>query len=236
MVPVPGYFQAIKAVCDRYGALLIFDEIMCGMGRTGTLHAWEPEGVVPDIQAVGKVLGSGYAPISALLVGHRVFAALKQGSGYFAHGQTYQSLPPSCAAALQVQRIIQEENLLANVVEMGNYLECLLRQRLSHHPYVGDIRGRGLFWAVEFVADKGTKEPLDAALDVAKRLGKKGLERGYDISLFPATGAADGWTGDHVLLAPPYTVQRSDVEEIVNRLVKVIDSVFEDLKESMRSI
>lgn len=223
----------MKAVCDRYGALLIFDEIMCGMGRTGTLHAWEPEGVVPDIQAVGKVLGSGYAPISALLVGHRVVSAFERGSGYFAHGQTYQSLPLSCAAALEVQRIIQEENLLANVVEMGTYLERLLRERLTHHPYVGDIRGRGLFWTVEFVADKATKVPLDTALNVSKRLGKKGLERGYDISLFPATGAADGWAGDHVLLAPPYTVQRPDVEEIVHRLVKVIDAVFEDLKEHM---
>lgn len=220
----------MKAVCDRHGALLIFDEIMCGMGRTGTLHAWEPEEVVPDIQAVGKALGSGYAPISALLVGHRVVSALEQGSGYFAHGQTYQSLSLSCAAALRVQHIIQEDNLLANVVEMGTYLECLLRERLSHHPYVGDIRGRGLFWAVEFVADQETKKPLDTALHIANRLGKKGLERGYDISLFPATGTADGWTGDHVLLAPPYTVKRLDVEEIVHRLVKVINAVFEDLE------
>jgi adenosylmethionine-8-amino-7-oxononanoate aminotransferase len=230
-VPVPGYFQAIKAVCDRHGALLIFDEVMCGMGRTGTLHAWEQEDVVPDIEAVGKVLGSGYAPISAMLVGHRVMSALKQGSGYFAHGQTYQSLPLNCAAALEVQRIIQEDNLVANVNKMGTYLEHLLRERFADHPYVGDIRGRGLFWAVEFVADKVSKEPLDAKLNVASRIGKKGLQKGYDISLFPATGAADGWKGDHFLLAPPYTVKKADVEEIVHRVGMVVDAVFEDLKK-----
>lgn len=204
---------------------------MCGMGRTGTLHAWEQMDVVPDIEAVGKVLGSGYAPISAMLVGHRVMSALKKGSGYFAHGQTYQSLPLNCAAALEVQTIIQEDNLVANVGDMGTYLEHLLRERFADHPYVGDIRGCGLFWAVEFVADRATKEPFDKKLNIASRLGKKGLERGYDISLFPATGSADGWTGDHFLLAPPYTVRKSDVEEIVDRVGRVVDAVFNDLEE-----
>jgi adenosylmethionine-8-amino-7-oxononanoate aminotransferase len=231
VAPLPGYFQAIKAVCDRHGALLIFDEVMCGMGRTGTLHAWEQEGVVPDIEAVGKVLGSGYAPISAMLVGYRVMSALRDGSGYFAHGQTYQSLPLNCAAALEVQSIIQNDNLLANVGKMGTYLGRLLQERLADHPYVGDIRGRGLFWAVEFVADKLTKEPLDTKLNVAARLGKKGLEWGYDISLFPATGSANGWKGGHFLLAPPNIVRKSDVEEIVERVMRVVNAVFKDLEE-----
>ena len=229
MNAVPGYFQAIKTVCERYGALLIFDEIMCGMGRTGTLHAWEQEGVVPDLQAIGKTLASGYAPISALLVSTRVIDTLKEGSGYFPHGQTYQSLPPSCAAALEVQRIIKEHDLVANVARMGVYLENLLRNRLGNHLHVGDIRGRGLFWAIEFVADKTTKEPFNESLEVAKRMGGKGLQKGYDISLFAATGAADGWNGDHFLLAPPFTVSERDVEEIVERVCKVIDSVFKDL-------
>lgn len=206
---------------------------MCGMGRTGTLHAWEQLDVVPDIEAVGKVLGSGYAPISAMLVGHRVMSALKEGSGYFAHGQTYQSLPLNCAAALEVQNIIQADNLLANVSKMGTYLERLLRERFADHPYVGDIRGRGLFWAVEFVSDKVTKEPLDTKLKLAARLGQKGLTKGCDISLFPATGSADGWKGDHFLLAPPYTVGKSDVEEIVHRVGRVVDAVFKDLEECL---
>ena len=198
------------------------------MGRTGTLHAWEQEGVVPDLQAIGKTLASGYAPISALLVSTRVIDTLKEGSGYFPHGQTYQSLPPSCVAALEVQRIIKEQDLVANVARMGGYLEELLRNRLGNHPHVGDIRGRGLFWAIEFVADKTTKEPFNAQLEVAKRMGGKGLQKGYDISLFAATGAADGWNGDHFLLAPPFTVTERDVEEIVERVCKVIDSVFKD--------
>jgi adenosylmethionine-8-amino-7-oxononanoate aminotransferase len=226
---VPGYFEAIKAVCDRHGALLIFDEVICGMGRTGTLHAWEQEGVVPDIQAVGKGLASGYGVISAVLVNERVVSALRKGSGYFAHGQTYQTHPLSCAAALEVQQIIREEKLLDNVRRMGMQMESLLKKRLAEHPHVGEIRGRGLFWGLEFVADKATKEPFDPELQVSKRLHNRGLKKGYDISLFPATGCADGWRGDQIWLAPPYTVQKQDVEEIVNRLGRVVDDVFKEL-------
>lgn len=229
MTAVPGYFQAIRNVCDRHGALLIFDEVMCGMGRTGTLHAWEQEGVTPDIQAIGKALGAGYAPISALLVNERVIAGLKQGGGFFSHGQTYQSYPASCAAALEVQKIVEEESLLANVRCMGHYLGLLLHSRLDSHPNVGDIRGRGLFWAIEFVEDRVSKRPLDSRFNVAKRLARTGLEEGYDISLFTASGSADGWHGDHVLLAPPYTVLAADVEEIVNRVCRVVEVVFGEL-------
>ena len=220
----------MKAVCDRYGVLLIFDEVMCGMGRTGTLHAWEAEGVVPDIEVIGKSLGAGYVPISAVLITERVVKALQGGSKYFKHGQTYQSHPLACAAALEVQRIVQNQNLVENVRHMGIYLEALLRERLADHPHVGDIRGRGLFWAIEFVADKETKVPLDPVLKVAERLHDKGMKPGYDIALFHATGSANsGWAGDHVLLAPPYIVNKSDVEEIVDRVARVVEDVFEEL-------
>lgn len=230
MPAVPGYLEAMQAVCDRHGALLIFDEVMCGMGRTGTLHAWEYDGVVPDIQAIGKCLGGGYVPISAVLATERVISAFKTGSGFFAHGQTYQSHPLACAAALEVQHIVRDQNLVENVRVMGNYLERLLRDRLGNHPNVGDIRGRGLFWAIEFVANKKTKEPLDSALKVANRIHDKGLEKGYSISIFQANGSAnDGWDGDHILLAPPYIVQKSDVEEIVDRVGRVVEDVFSEL-------
>ena len=192
---------------------------MCGMGRTGILHAWQQDGVPPDIQTVGKCLGSGYAPISAILVNEKVIEGLKGGSGYFTHGQTYQSLPVSCAAALEVQHIVREEGLVENVARMGKYLENLLWDRLGDHPHVGDIRGRGLFWSVEFVADKKTKDAFPLEYNIAKRMGNKGLEKGYDISLFAATGSADGWMGDHFLLAPPYIITSSDVEDIVARVV-----------------
>ena len=220
----------MKAVCDRHGALLIFDEVMCGMGRTGTLHAWEHDGVVPDIQAVGKGLGGGYVPISAVLVNERVISAFKTNSQRFTHGQTYQSHPLACAAALEVQHILKDENLVENVRIMGAYLERLLREHLGDHPNVGDIRGRGLFWAIEFVADKATKEPLDPALKVANKLHDKGMTKGYDVSIFHATGSADGGLGgDHILLAPPYIVQKSDVEEIVDRVRRVVEDVFAEL-------
>jgi len=145
---VPGYFKAMKAVCDKYGALLVFDEVMCGMGRSGTLHAWEQEDVVPDLQTIGKGLGGGYAAIAGVLVGEKVVRALEKGTGAFAHGQTYQGHPVACAAALEVQRIVREERLVENVAKMGALLERLLKHRLGGHPHVGDIRGKGLFWGV----------------------------------------------------------------------------------------
>jgi adenosylmethionine-8-amino-7-oxononanoate aminotransferase len=145
---VPGYFQAMKEVCDRHGALLILDEVMSGMGRSGTLHAWEQEGVVPDLQTIAKGLGGGYAPIGALLVNKRVISALEKGTGSFVHSQTYQGHPVACAAAYEVQQIIQEENLLENVRDLGEYLGNCLKERLGDHENVGDIRGRGFFWGV----------------------------------------------------------------------------------------
>ena len=213
-------------------SILIFDEVMCGMGKTGTLHAssWEAEGVVLDIAVIGKSFGAGYVPIFAVLVTERVVTALQRGRKYFKHGQSYQSHPLACAAALEVQRIVQNQNLVENVRHMGIYLEALLRERIADHPHVGDIRGRGIFWAIEFVANKETKAPLDPVLKVAERLHDKSMKPSYDIALFHATGSANnGWAGDHVLLAPPYIVDRSDVEEIVDRVARVVEDVFEDL-------
>jgi adenosylmethionine-8-amino-7-oxononanoate aminotransferase len=145
---VAGYSRAIKAVCDKYGALLIFDEVMSGMGRTGTMHAWQQEEVVPDIQTIGKGLGAGYCPVAGLLIKHRIVRVLEKGSGTFSHGQTYQGHPIACAVALETQRVLKEEKLVENAREMGRLLERLLKERLSDHPNVGDIRGRGLFWGV----------------------------------------------------------------------------------------
>lgn len=140
----------MKAVCERHNALLIMDEVMSGMGRTGTLHAWQQEDVVPDLQTVAKGLGAGFAPIGALLVNDRIVKQLENGTGGFSHSQTYQGHPIACAAALEVQKIVEEEKLLANVQEMGLYLSESLKQKLQHHKHVGDIRGRGLFWGVSF--------------------------------------------------------------------------------------
>nr|POF24010.1 putative aminotransferase [Quercus suber] len=182
---VKGYFKAVKRVCDRYGALLIFDEVMCGSGRIGPeptvaypkpLHAWQDPliGVTPDIMTLGKCLGGGFQPVAAALVGERVVSALELGSGAFSHGHTYQAMPVACRAALEVQRIIASEDLIANVRRQGALLGKLLQQKLASHPAVGDIRGRGLFWGLEFVANKTTKEPFDPADTVAQHIHELG--------------------------------------------------------------
>ncbi|KAL7928623.1 pyridoxal phosphate-dependent transferase [Trichoderma chlorosporum] len=230
---VEGYFKAMKAVCDKYGALLVLDEVMCGMGRTGTIHAWEQEGVVPDIQTIGKGLGGGYAPIAGLLIGHRVINTLEGGSGRFSHGQTYQAHPISCAAAAEVYRIIQREGLVHNVSLMGKYLESLLKQKLGHHRYVGDIRGRGLFWGIEFVKDRDSKTPFDRNLDVAMLVHQKGLclSENNGILLYPGNGTVDGKFGDHILLAPPYNVTTNHIDSIVDFTVKAIEAAFEELAD-----
>ncbi|KAK7416672.1 hypothetical protein QQZ08_011907 [Neonectria magnoliae] len=227
---LPGYLQAMKDVCHRHGALIIFDEVMCGLGRTGYMHAWQHDGVVPDIQAVGKGLAAGYGTISALLIHDRVIEGLKHGSASFQHGQTYQCHPLNVVAAVEVQRIIKEENLVRNARLMGILLGYLLRQAFEDHPNVGDVRGRGMFWCIEFVADKATKKPLDPKLNLARRMRLRGLEKGYDVCLFSSTGCADGWNGDHFLLAPPFTVTPTDVEEIVYRAARVVDSVFDEIR------
>lgn len=219
---VPGYFKAMRKVCDKHGALLILDEVMSGMGRTGTLHAWEQEGVTPDIQAIAKGLGGGYQPIGGILVSGKVIAALREGSGSFVHGQTYQAHAVACAAALEVQRIIKEESLLANVVRSGIKLESLLLERLGNHRHVGDIRGRGLFQAIEFVEDRATKRAFRQNLKVNERVKDEALSRG--LCIYPCAGTADGIHGDHVILAPPYNVSSSQLTDIVDRLGDAVDA------------
>jgi len=219
----PGYFAAIRAVCDRHGALLILDEVMCGMGRTGTLHAWEQEGVTPDIQTVAKGLGGGYQPIGAVLVTDRVVDPIRQGSGAFAHGHTYLAHPIACAAALAVQQVIREDALLDHVQQRGTLLEARLIDRFGNHPHVGHIRGRGLFWAIELVEDRATKTPFDPALKLHARVKAAAFARG--LGCYPSGGTADGVRGDHVLLAPPYIATPAEIDMIVDRLGTALDDV-----------
>jgi adenosylmethionine-8-amino-7-oxononanoate aminotransferase len=220
--PVPGYFKRIRDICDRHGVLLILDEVMCGMGRTGTLHACEQDGIVPDLLTVAKGLAAGYQPMGAVLVSGKVFDAFRKGSGAFQHGHTYMGHPTACAAALAVQRAIRSRNLLANVRRQGEALAEGLRQRLGDHPHVGDIRGRGLFRGIELVADRATKEPFDPGLKIHARIKSEAMDRG--LICYPAGGTADGARGDHVLLAPPFIVEDSQVADIVDRIGDAIDA------------
>jgi adenosylmethionine-8-amino-7-oxononanoate aminotransferase len=219
---LPGYFPAMKAVCDRHGALLILDEVMSGMGRCGTMHAWEQEGVTPDIQIVAKGLGGGYQPIGGILVGGKVIEGLAAGSGAFMHGHTYQAHPIACAAAVAVQKVIAEENLLENVRAMGKRLEERLTERLGNHRHVGDVRGRGLFWAVELVKDRGTKRVFDPTLKLNERVKQEAFKRG--LACYPMGGTIDGKQGDHVILSPPYIVTAEQVDMIVERFGDAVEA------------
>lgn len=213
--PVPGYFRRIRDICDRHGVLLILDEVMCGMGRTGTLFAYEQEGIVPDLVVVAKGLGGGYQPIGAVLVSKKIFEAIGRGSGFFQHGHTYLGHPVACAAALAVQRTVREEGLLANVQRQGVALRAAVEERLGAHPNVGDIRGRGLFLGIELVADRSTKATFDPTAKLHLAVKREAMERG--LLCYPMGGTIDGRRGDHVLLAPPFIIDETHVAEIASR-------------------
>ena len=228
VTPSPGYFRRIREICDQHGVLLILDEVMCGMGRTGTLHACEQEGIAPDLMVIAKGLGAGYQPIGALMIAGRIFDAIEAGSGFFQHGHTYMAHPAACAAALEVQRIIKEENLLANVRKQGDNLHRALVRELAEHPHVGDIRGRGLFQAIELVVDPETKAPFDAALGISVRIKREGMARG--LMTYPMGGTVDGRSGDHVMIAPPFIVDESTVDTIARELRAAVDAAIASAK------
>jgi len=192
------------------------------------MHAWEQEGITPDIQAIGKGLGGGYQAIAGILIAKCVVDTLAVGSGAFVHGHTYQAHPVACAAALEVQRIILEDALLANVRKQGILLEKMLRERFAAHPHIGDIRGRGLFFALEFLENRERKQPFDPGLKMHERIKNHALRAG--IGVYPTGGTIDGRVGDHVLIAPPYIVREGDIEEIVDRLDVAIQSMFRELR------
>jgi len=219
--PTRGYLQGVRALCDRYGILYIADEVMCGMGRTGSLHAVEQEGVVPDLMTLAKGLGGGYQPIGAVLASGKVVDAIRAGSGLFQHGHTYIGHPTTAAAALAVQQVIQRDGLLAAVRERGAQLARALGEQLGAHPHVGDIRGRGLFIGVELVESRDTKEPFDPGLRLNARIKAQAMAAG--LLVYPMGGTIDGQRGDHVLLAPPFIVSASEIDQIVELLALAID-------------
>lgn len=225
--PTPGYFRGVRALCDRYGILLIADEVMCGMGRTGTLYAFEPEQIIPDIVVIAKGLGGGYQPIGAFLAHNRIIDALRQKSGSFQHGHTYLGHPVASAAALAVQQVIQRDNLLAQVRQRGDYLTHVLQTRFRDHPFVGDIRGRGLFMALELVQDRASKAPFDHRKKLHAVVKAQAFENG--LLVYPMGGTIDGERGDHVLLAPPFVTSESDLDRIVDLLALSIDQSIESV-------
>jgi adenosylmethionine-8-amino-7-oxononanoate aminotransferase len=220
--PVDGYFQRIRDVCDRHGVLLILDEVMCGMGRTGTYFACEQDGIAPDLLVTAKGLGAGYQPIGAVLCTEAIWRAFRDGSGFFQHGHTYMGHATACAAGIAVQDAIEKDDLLGNVRRRGDDLRAALRARFGNHHHIGDIRGRGLFVGIELVADRGSKEPFDPALRMHARIKAEAMARG--LMCYPMGGTIDGSRGDHVLLAPPFIIGNDEVAMIVDRLGDAIDA------------
>ncbi len=218
--PAPGYFQRIREICDRYGVLLILDEVMCGMGRTGSLFACEQDGVTADILCIAKGLGAGYQPIGAMLVSGAIYDAVAQGSGFFQHGHTYIGHPVATAAGLAVVTAILERGLVARVRAQGATLDAALRARFGQHPHVGDIRGRGLFMGLELVEDRETKAPLDPARGTAAKVKKAAFEAG--LICYPMAGTIDGKRGDHILLAPPFIIEDAQIEELADKLAGAV--------------
>jgi adenosylmethionine-8-amino-7-oxononanoate aminotransferase len=218
--PVPGYFKRVREICDRNGILLILDEVMCGMGRCGTLWAFEDEGIVPDMVTIAKGLGAGYQPIGALVVAKPIYDAIVAGSGFFQHGTTYLGHAAACAGALAVQRRLRHDGVLARVKPMGELLEQGLRTRFAEHPHVGDIRGRGLFWALELVQDRAAKRPFDPGRRLHARIKQAALDAG--LLCYPMGGTLDGVQGDHVLLAPPFIIEAPQIGEILDKLERAL--------------
>jgi adenosylmethionine-8-amino-7-oxononanoate aminotransferase len=223
VAPVPGYFKRIREICDRYGVLLILDEVMCGMGRTGRRYACEEEGIAPDFIALAKGLSAGYLPLGALLVADRVHKAIEAGTNTVMHQHTYMGHAASCAAALAVQDEVRERDLLSNVRRMGSVLASALSEQFGNHPHVGDIRGRGLFLALELVKDRTTKEPFEAERGLAERIRVRAMDNG--LICYPMGGVVDGKNGDIIMISPPFIVEESHVFELTEKLGRTVDEV-----------
>ncbi|UWR79604.1 aspartate aminotransferase family protein [Phaeobacter inhibens] len=220
---VEGYFKRIREICDRYGVLLILDEVMCGMGRTGHLFACEADGIAPDILCIAKGLGAGYQPIGAMLCSRQIYDAIEGGSGFFQHGHTYIGHPVATAAGLAVVRALLDRGLVKRSAEMGETLHAALVARFGQHPHVGDLRGRGLFRGIELVADRESKMPFDPGLGIAGKLKKAAFEAG--LICYPMAGTRDGRNGDHILLAPPFILSEDQIGEITDKLEVAVDQV-----------
>lgn len=223
--PVEGYFRKIEAICRKYGVLLIMDEVMCGMGRTGAMFASAQEGVSPDIITIGKGLGGGYQPIGALLMSGHIAGTIADGSGSFQHNQTYLGHSMAASAAVAVLEVMREENLIENVDAMGICLDAALRAELGDHPHVGDIRGRGLFQGVEVVQDRNSKKPFPAQLKIGPKIKAEAFKLGLMVS--GLGGTVDGACGDHVLLAPPFTITQDHCQTIAKGLRAAIDAAIQ---------
>ncbi len=220
--PVEGYFKRVREICDQNGVLLILDEVMCGMGRTGTLFACEQDEIAPDICAVAKGLGAGYQPIGAMLCSAEIYDAVADGSGFFQHGHTYIGHPVAAAASLAVLERLVDDRVAERVVPMGQKLHAALEDTFGNHPHVGDIRGRGLFLGLELVEDRDSKQPFAPERQLAAKIKAAAFEAG--LICYPMGGTIDGRTGAHILLAPPFIMEDTHIDLIVGTLQSALET------------
>lgn len=223
LTAVPGYFKLIREICNKYDVLLILDEVMCGMGRTGSLFACDEEGVIPDIITIAKGLGAGYQPIGAMLCQNFIYEAIAKGTGFFQHGHTYLGHPVACAGSLAVLNKLINENFPEQVSQKGKILQKKLETIIGQHEFVGDIRGRGLFRGIEIVKDRDTKDPFEKNLNIAGKIKKEALDMG--LICYPMQGTVNGILGDHILIAPPFIINQNEMDELCEKLKKTIDNV-----------
>ncbi|MBD5769474.1 aspartate aminotransferase family protein [Marinomonas colpomeniae] len=219
---VPGYFKRVREICDQHGILLILDEVMCGMGRTGHLFAHEAEDIKADIVCIAKGLGAGYQPIGAMLCTSHIYDTIKNGSGFFQHGHTYLGHPIAAAAGVAVVREMLDNNLINQVKLRGKFLANALEAKFGDHPNIGDLRGRGLFRGIEIVADKKTKTPFSPGLAISAKFKKAVLAEG--LICYPGSGTRDGKHGDHILLAPPFIATEEQLTEMVEMLSRALEA------------
>ncbi|MEW5910591.1 MAG: aminotransferase class III-fold pyridoxal phosphate-dependent enzyme, partial [Thermodesulfobacteriota bacterium] len=226
LVPPDGYFQKIREICNRYDMLLIVDEVMSGVGRTGKYFAVDHWGVVPDILVGSKGLASGYTPIYCVVTKQNIHTTIREGNGTFVHGHTYSQNPLSCSIASAVLDYIRKHGLVERCAVMGNYLLNKLHH-LYRHRIVGDVRGLGLMAGVEFVKNRDTKEPFDPKLKINTRIGNRAFENG--LITYPGGGGADGIRGDHILLAPPFIITEAQIDELVRILDEAVAEIATEL-------
>ena len=221
--PVKGYWRIIRDICDHYEVMLILDEVMCGMGRSGQWFAAQHYGLVPDIVTLGKGLSGGVLALSAVGVREALFERIRQQGGEFVHGGTFTHHPVAAAAGLAVIGILERENLVGRVAEMGGTLEALLKDGLGDHPHVADIRGIGFLWGVELVQDKDSMEPFARDRAIAERLWEAAFKRG--VLVYKSTGLA-GRDGDALLVAPPFAIEEHEMRLAVDTVREALDDVF----------
>jgi adenosylmethionine-8-amino-7-oxononanoate aminotransferase len=223
LTPHPDYYARVREICDRYDVLFITDEVLCGYGRTGSPFAISAWGVTPDIITLGKAIGSGYAPLGAMVVSQTIRDAFAEGTGRFVHGLTYSGTPSACFTGLKVHEIMQRENLFTRGAEIGPVIEARLRRLMERHELIGDIRGRGFLWGVEFVADRKTRTPLPREYHFAQRLVARMRDNGVLIAA-GIPGANFGKDGDHIQISPPFVIDETEVGHLIDALDHALDA------------